>query len=73
VTKSPVTVQRKFRNYYVKGKVFLTSVLDITISKARITGHFATTTEDMLENKWREIYHQLDVLWATKGAHVEVY
>jgi hypothetical protein len=34
---------------------------------------FAAITEDMLENAWREIDYQLDVLRATKGAHVEVY
>jgi len=42
---------------YVKGKVFSTPVPDIT----------------NLENTWREIYYRLDVLRATKGAHVEVY
>jgi len=26
-----------------------------------------------LENTWREIDYRLDVLRATKGAHVEVY
>ena len=41
--------------------------------KARITDAFATITEDMLENTWREIDYRLDVLRATKGAHVEVY
>jgi len=46
---------------------------DITNLKARITDAFATITEDMLENTWREIDYQLDVLRATKGAHVEVY
>jgi len=40
--------------------------------KARITYAFATITEDMLENTWREIDYRLDVLRATKGAHVEV-
>jgi hypothetical protein len=63
--------------------VFLTSVADITNLKARITGATITEdmlentwreiTEDMLENTWREIDYQLDVLRATKGAHVEVY
>ena len=38
-----------------------------------ITDAFATITEDMLENTWRENYYRLDVLRATKGAHVEVY
>jgi len=58
---------------YVKDKMFLTPVPDITNWKARITDAFATITEDMLENMWRETDYQLDVLRATKGAHVEVY
>ena len=58
---------------YVKDKVFSTPVPDITNLKARITDVFATITEDMLENTWREIDYRLDVLRATKGAHVEVY
>ena len=55
---------------YVKDKVFSTPVPDITNLKAKITDAFA---EDMLENTWREIYYRLDVLRATKGAHVEVH
>jgi len=39
---------------YVKDKVFSTPVPDITNLKARITDVFATITEDMLENTWRE-------------------
>ena len=58
---------------YVKDKVFSTPVPDITNFKARITDVFATTTEDMLENTVRETDYRLDVLRATKGAHVEVY
>jgi len=58
---------------YVKDKVFSTLAPDITNLKARITGAFATITEDMLENTWKENDYQLDVLHATKGAHVEVY
>ena len=58
---------------YVKDKVFSTPVPDITNLKARTTDAFATITEDMLGNTWREIYYRLDVLRATKGAHVEVY
>jgi len=58
---------------YVKDKVFSTPVPDITNLTARITDAFATITEDMLENTWREIDYRLDVLRATKGAHVEVY
>ena len=58
---------------YVKDKVFSTPVPDITNVKARITDAFATITEGMLENTWREIDYRLDVLRATKEAHVEVY
>jgi len=58
---------------YVKDKVFSTPIPDITNLKARITDDFATITEDMLENTWRETDYRLDVLRATKGAHVEVY
>jgi len=58
---------------HVKDKVFSTPVPDITNLKARITDAFATITEHMLESTWREIEYRLDVLRATKGAHVEVY
>jgi len=57
----------------VKEKVFSTPVPDITNMKARITDAFATITEDMMENTWREIDYRLDVLRATKGAHIEVH
>jgi len=53
--------------------VFSTPVPDITNLKARITDAFATVTEDMLENMWRDTDYRLDVFRVTKGAHVEVY
>ena len=55
---------------YVKDNVFSTPVPNITNLKARITEAFATITEDMLENTCRETDYRLDVLRATKGAHV---
>ena len=58
---------------YIKDKVFSTPVPDITNLKARIKDAFATITEDILENRWREIDYRLDILRATKGAYVEVY
>jgi len=58
---------------YVKDKVFSTPVPDITNLNARITDDFVTITEDMLENTCSETDYQLDILRATKGAHVEVY
>ena len=53
--------------------MFSTPVPDITNLKVRITDGFATVTEDMAENTWRETDCRLDVLRATKGAHVKVY
>ena len=41
--------------------MFSTPVPDITNLKARITDAFATVTEDMLENTWRETDYRLDV------------
>jgi len=58
---------------YVKDKVFSTPVPDIINLKARIRDTFATITEDMLQNTWRETDYRLDVLHTTKGAYVEVY
>ena len=53
-------------------KVFSTPVPDITNLNARITDAFATITEDVFENTWREIYYRLDILSETKEAYVEV-
>ena len=64
---------KKFRLQKVKDKVFWTPVPDITNWKARIIDTFVTVTEDMLENTWSQIDYRLDVLRATRGAHVEVY
>jgi len=53
--------------------VLSTPVPGITNLKAKITDAFSTITEHMLEKTWREIDCRLDVLRATKEAHVEVY
>jgi len=71
VLKTQICVTRPL--LCVKDKVFSTPAPDITNLKTRITDAFATITEDMLENTWREIDYRLDVLRATKGAHVEVH
>jgi hypothetical protein len=48
-------------------------VIIITNLKARITDAFATIAEDVLENTWGETDYRLDVVRATKEAHVQVY
>ena len=57
----------------LRTECFRHPVPDVTNLKARITDALATITEDMLGNTWREIDCRLDVLRATKGAHVEVH
>jgi len=52
--------------------MFSTPVPDITNWKARTIDAFTTIIEVMLENTLRETDYRLDVLCATKGAHVEV-
>ena len=72
--RSPdITPLTSFYGGMLRTKVFSTPVPDITNLMARITDAFATITEDMLGNTWRETEYRLDVLRATKGAHVEVY
>jgi hypothetical protein len=40
--------------------------------KRRIFTAIETVTPQMLDNIWREIEYRLEILRATKGAHVEV-
>ena len=53
--------------------MYSTPVPNVGTLKARITAALATVTTEILENTWREIEFRLDVLRATKGAHVEMY
>ena len=70
--RSPGKSTRRASNELRVPQSTIVTVLHTNL-KARITDVFARITEDMLENTWREIDYRLDVLRATKGAHVEVY
>ncbi|GBL80576.1 hypothetical protein AVEN_225266-1 [Araneus ventricosus] len=58
---------------YIKDRVFATPIADVEELKARIQAAVCTVTEDMLKNTWRELEYRLDILRATKGAHVKIY
>ena len=58
---------------FVKDNVYMRRVSNIDDLKARITTAIASVDADMLAATWREIDYRLDILRATKGAHVEVY
>jgi hypothetical protein len=49
-----------------------TPVTSLDELKLRIVAAIETVTPHMLENTCREIEYRLDILRATKGAHVEV-
>jgi hypothetical protein len=56
---------------YVKDIVYKTTVTSLDEPKLRIVAAIETVTPQM-ENTCREIEYRLDILRATKGAHVEV-
>jgi hypothetical protein len=57
---------------YVKNIVYKTPVTSLDELKLRIVAAIETVTPQILENTWRDIEYLLDILRATKGAHVEV-
>jgi hypothetical protein len=38
-----------------------------------MTGNLGIIPADMLHRTWQELEYRLDILRATKGAHIEVY
>ena len=58
---------------YVKDIVYRTPVPNIDELIMRITAAVANIDIDMLQRTWREIEYRLDILRATRGAHVEIY
>lgn len=57
---------------FVKDKVYRTRVIDLDDLKARIRAAIASVDIDMLRRVWTELEFRLDVVRATRGAHVEV-
>jgi hypothetical protein len=58
---------------YVKSSVFRTPVNGLDDLKTRIRNAISAIPADMLHRTWQEFEYRLDVLRATKGAHIEVY
>jgi hypothetical protein len=58
---------------YVKSSVFRTPVNRIDDLKTHIRNVILAIPADMLHRTWQELEYCLDVLHATKGAHIEVY
>ena len=82
-TKSPVAVQRKFRNEYRRDPPDVKRIKDWykkftetgSVEDRKRSGRpsVSDASVDAVRDAWREIEFRLDVLRATKGAHVEIY
>jgi hypothetical protein len=58
---------------YVKNIVYATKATSVEQLCERIRGAIETVTPKMLQATWREIEYRLDILPATRGAHIEMY
>jgi hypothetical protein len=58
---------------YVKNIVYATKVTSVEQHCERIRGAIETVTPQMLQATWQEIEYRLDILRATRGAHMEMY
>ncbi|GBM71395.1 hypothetical protein AVEN_248594-1 [Araneus ventricosus] len=54
-------------------KVYSREIRDVEDLRTSIAAAIATVTKEMLQRTWLELDYQLDILRATKGAHVEVH
>ena len=58
---------------FVKDNLHRRRVSNTYDLKARITTTIASVDADMLANSWHEIDYRLDIIHATKVAHMEVH
>jgi hypothetical protein len=58
---------------YVKNNVFQTPVNELDDLKTRIRNAISAIPADTLHRSWQDLEYRLDVIRATKGAHIEVY
>jgi hypothetical protein len=58
---------------YAKSNVFRTPVNGLDGLETRIQNAISAIPADMLHRTWQELEYHLDVIRATKEAHIEVY
>jgi phytoene/squalene synthetase len=58
---------------YSETQVFFAANRWLDDLKTRIRNAISAIPADMLHRTWQELEYSLDVLRATKGAHIEVY
>ncbi|PNF14255.1 hypothetical protein B7P43_G12204, partial [Cryptotermes secundus] len=58
---------------YVKSSVFRTQLNRLDDLKSYVRNAISDIPVDMLLRTWQQLEYHLDILCATKGAHIEVY
>ncbi|GBL77128.1 hypothetical protein AVEN_12763-1 [Araneus ventricosus] len=58
---------------YVRYKIYSREIRDVEDIRASIIAAIATVITEMQQRIWLELDYRLDILRATKGAHVEVH
>jgi hypothetical protein len=58
---------------YIKDLVYQMKVKDVAKLCCQINAACETVTPMMLQNIWQEVEYHLNICWATKGAHMEIY
>ena len=56
---------------YVKDRVYHNPVHDLATLRRRIVEVVQTVDVDVLQRVWREMEYRLDIVRATRGAHLE--
>ncbi|GBL82712.1 hypothetical protein AVEN_88082-1 [Araneus ventricosus] len=59
--------------YYVKHKVYSKEIRDVEDLRASITAAIATVTTEIAQRTWLELDYRLNILRATKEAHMAVH
>ncbi|GBL79761.1 hypothetical protein AVEN_101733-1, partial [Araneus ventricosus] len=62
-----------FWGYYVKHKVYSKEIRDVEDLRASITAAIATVTTEIAQRTWLELDYRLNILRATKEAHMAVH
>jgi hypothetical protein len=57
----------------VKNIVYQVKINDLQNLKARIRDAVATVTPNMFLATWNEVEYRLDIYYATKEVHIEIY
>lgn len=70
---SDITYGVFFHWAFKKNNVYKTKLVSVRVLNERISEAVLLVTLDILNRMWIKFYYHLDILRATKGAHIEIY